>query len=195
MSGQPITSLSRQERRHCRRLLIWEGTLDSFVASLTGGIILSRFAVGLGAGEGQVSILWAAANFGAALQVVGSYLVSRTGRRKGVCLAARGAALGLWLVVASLTVPAVHDWLAGPGAFWGASTPLVVLIVLHALIILLTQLSQAAWFSWAAEMTPPAFWGRYFGRRNMFMLVFSTPVGVAGGLLCDWWFQHFRAQP
>ena len=71
-------------RRAALANFVIEGTFSAVMASLTGGIFLTGFALLLGASKSMIGLLTALPSLATVVQFAGAFLVERSGRNKGL---------------------------------------------------------------------------------------------------------------
>jgi MFS family permease len=127
-------------------------------------------ALFLGASRPGVALLVSIPLFlGACSQLVSVALTDRTGRRKGIIVAA-GVFQGL------LWIPMVLSlWTPPP---WGFR----LLAASFALYFVANHLTLPPWVSLMGDLVPAGVRGRYFGRRSAVALLMQTLAAVVGGL-------------
>lgn len=163
------------------RLSVADGALATVMGSLTTGVFLTGLALALDATRLQIGILAAIPALANVMQLTGSYLIERHGRRKRLCLVATTAARLLWLLV--VAVPFLPIDLAPRERVW---------IVVGLLIVAssLGSIGGVAWLSWTKDLIPEPLHIRFFSRRNQLNSLVALALSIGAGLLLDLW-QHF----
>lgn len=179
MSGtpeKPALDEPQIPRRVLRRSLVLAtvGTsLGAFFFGLAGGNIFNRFLESIGYKE-QLYLFLGVAGLSGVFQVLGSWVLQRTGRRRTFFFAFTLPSRLLWILVAWL--PAVlaqkrlllGTLLALAFAYWVAS-----------------GLAGNAWFSWMRDLVPREIRGRYFGYRATVVTLVGALWGLAAGYLLE----------
>jgi hypothetical protein len=160
------------------RLSIGEGALACAMGTLTGGVFLTGFALALGASRFQIGLLAAMPALANLAQLLGSWIIERTGNQKRVCLGALALSRILWLTV-----------LFTPLAAWsGAGSWLVwSLVGLQAASSALNSVGGVGWLCWIRDLVPETLRIGFLSRRNQIDTVLALSLSIAGGAFIDWW--------
>jgi len=172
--------LKNHELRRARRLVITDGTLGALNGQLTAGILLVKLATEMGADAAQIGIMLAIPQFVSSLQILSSWLLSRTGDPRRVAILFQFLHRLVWMSLGLATLVLMKPGMKGP--VWA-------LIIANGFSAFCAQMALVAWYTWVAELAPVRFWGRFLGRKNMIALLFSLPVGLGAGFFVDWWFS------
>jgi MFS family permease len=163
--------VEEKARTKALNLSIIDGALSALMGSLAGGVFLMGFAIKvLGAKSYQIGILASLPMFANMVQIFGSYIIERTGRRKMLCFLSVVISRAVWLIIIMLPL-ALFSPLAD-FRIW-------ILIGIIGLSSLFGSLSGVAWISWMSDLVPEKIRGAYFGKRNMI----ASGCGMAGMLL------------
>jgi MFS family permease len=154
---------------------IFDGSYASIYANLTGTVFLPGFALVMGASPFQIGLIAALPFLGNIFQIFGSYFVVKFGNRKRFTIMNAIASYLFWVVIVIL----------------GLLSPLFDFQIKFKWIILLLTFSFIAassagipWMSWMSDLVPEKLWGRYFGKRNMYVgLIGLTSAIIAGQVL------------
>ncbi|MBI4640783.1 MAG: MFS transporter [Candidatus Tectomicrobia bacterium] len=177
-SADPTVS-SRETQKALKNSII-EGGFSSALVTLTGGVFLTGFALLLGANSLQIGLIAAFPHLANLLQLVGSYIIERTGARQRFCILTSLLGRPLWMIIALLpfiSLPFIED------------RKVSIFLLLLALINFFASLHGVSWLSWIASIVPTEIRGRYFGKRTMVMSAASMALGFAGGQFLDQWNQ------
>jgi MFS family permease len=159
-----------------RRRFIYDGVLSKFVFSLTTGTYLAGFVRNAGADDSASGLIASIPIFALTLQLMSPILFERLHRRKKPVL---------WLGLC-------HKILLGSMGFIPFFIPGIEGLYLIGILYLLGQACNALAVpmasNWLLSLTDSDLRGRYFGRRESYVLFF-TPIL---GLLCGWMLDHFR---
>lgn len=162
---------------------IYDGALSAIMGSLAGGIFLMGFALKiLKARPEQIGFLAALPMMANLIQIFGSYIIEKTGRKKMLCFVCVVISRLLW--VAIITLPLA---IFSPLSDWRV----FVLVAVIALSSLLGSLSGVAWLAWMSELVPENIRGTYFGKRNMIASACGTVVILAAGRFLSTWEARF----
>ncbi len=159
------------------RVSLWESALSNVMFVLVGGTYLTAFALLLGADPlhiGLIASLPALANL---LQIVGSYLVQRTGQRKRLTIIFSLFSRLAWLMILPL------PWLVFGLEIQG----IWILISLLAVSNIFGALAGAAWLSWLTDLVPSRLRGRFLSRRSMIAGVAGMTITLLAGHFLDIW--------
>ena len=163
----PLDRLDDETRERGMRTLTREVVFSTFADSLVGGVILTAFALHLGASSAGIGILAAVIFWNQLLQGPGALLVERLGRRK--LIAVMGS-----LVMA--TAPLLMLALAFAEPTLTSRLALVATVVLYGGA---GAMAGCAWNAWIRDVVPDDRRGRFFGRRS----ALGTATSIAGGIL------------
>ena len=158
---------------------IIDGALSAVMGSLAGGIFLMGFALKiLKAKPEQIGILAALPMLANLIQIFGSYLIEKTGRKKMLCFICVVMSRLLWIAIIMLPMAifsSFSDW------------RVLILVVVIAVSSLLGSLSGVAWLAWMSDLVPENVRGTYFGKRNMIASAAGTVVILAAGKFLSLW--------
>lgn len=177
------TDLTADQRRAGMDWIVWDGVLASSMATLTGGVFLTGFALMLGASETAIGVLMGLPRFSALMQPLGSYFVERWRLRKAISVWVFGPARVLWLAVVMLPLL---------GYVGGASqVGLALLFGVAVLSSAMAGFAAVSWLAWMADLVPPDRRGSYFAKRTMLAGAFAALVGLLAGKFIDLWKADF----
>jgi len=133
---------------------------------------LSAFALALGASNTVIGILSAMPFIAAILgQIPGTQLVEYFGRKKVYVVSSLISRL-LWILM--ILTP-----------YYFSKHPLLVVIIAYFLIRLAEYLTDPAWTTTAADITPVKNRGALFGTRNVFLILGMTVASTIGAIYLD----------
>ncbi len=164
------------------RRFVLEGSLNTVFGTFIGGTFLVGFALSLGAEGSHIGLLASLPPLLNLVQIVGSYLVSRVGSAKTVCLAASLGFRAVWLLI--LLAP----WLLLRTTL---GFPILFLLIGIAAASLFASLSGIAWMSWITPLVPEEIRGKFFGHRSMVASAVGMIAALLGGRFIDWWQQTY----
>jgi hypothetical protein len=163
----PTLQLSDAEREEGLKHLVREAGFSNAVTAVTSGVILTAFALHLGASNTTIGLLAAAAFWVQLLQAPGVLLVERFRARKRIAVLAslisRCALVGL----AALAL--------APRA--GGFT-LAALVALQVFYCGIATFGGCAWNAWVRDLAPEARLGQIFAKRT----INATLVGLVASL-------------
>lgn len=156
-------------------MAIWNGTLWALgngLASTTLIVYLARelHSERLGLGIG---LILAAPQFAGLLRVIAPALIRGQAGRKVFCIA-----MFLLSAVTLLALP----WTCEPGQLPTPGWSLAALVVLWCIYHLLQYLGMVALWAWLGDMARPKVRGRFFGRRERWMMAATAIAAVGAGL-------------
>lgn len=123
----------------------------------TTGPALTGYAKALGAGDFFYGLIMAVPVIGAAMQIVASYIIESTGRRKKLFVLFGIIGRGLWILIGA--VP-----LLVPGAMGNGRLVLVMLLITASTAS--QSFVNVGFFPWMSELAPIAMRGRYMALRS-----------------------------
>lgn len=163
------------------RLSFWEGTLTGVMGVFTGGVVLTGFALSLGANEFMIGLL-AAIQVGAnLLQIRAFRRLEKHGQRKAMAVRFAAAARLMWIAIAAvtlITIPAFQ-----PYKIW-------LFYALFAVSAGFGVYSLVPWVSWLVDLVPEKVRGRFYAQRNFAGGALGVILGVLAGKFIDWWNAH-----
>ncbi|MBN1621821.1 MAG: MFS transporter [Endomicrobiales bacterium] len=167
---------------------IIDGALSSIMGSLVGGIFLTGFAIKiLKAQPQQIGVLAALPMLANLVQIFGSYIIEKTGKRRSLCLLSIIGSRILWIIIIMLPLKIFET--IGDFRVWA----LVGVIGLSGLF---GSLAGVAWLSWMSELVPENIRGSYFGKRNMIASFCGMVFILLGGkFLTLWESKHSGSNP
>ena len=159
------------------------GVLWSVGNGLTTGTLVYYLAQELGAKGTALGVLIAAPSLIGLLRLATPALIGPLGGIKATCLKASLAsylllAIGLpWVTLA----PGISRTAALAG--------MLSLVCVHQLI---EYIGSVALWSWLSALVPVRIRGRYFGRRQVWQLLFLMPALFLSGIFTDNWKQTYK---
>ena len=158
------------------RLSIIEGALSNIHLSTTTSILLTGFALLLGAKDFEIGLIGALPFIGQFFQFVGAYLEERLGNRRMLVILSAGVSRSLWAVIAML--PFIHSL---------GSARLTIFLIILAITQALLGICNNAWTSWMSDLVPPRQRGRYFGLRNNV----ASAVAMLSTMVTGWMVDRY----
>jgi MFS family permease len=172
MSLAPQTSITEHEREHGLRLLVVEAAFSSGGTALTSGVILTAFALHLGASNAWVGALASAPFLTQLLQLPGVLLVERLRARKRIAVVSSIAGR-LMLPVMAAT------------AFFTGTVPLAVFLIAQYVMCGLSAFGACAWNAWLRDLAPMERLGSVFARRTAWATGITLLASVAAAVVLD----------
>jgi MFS family permease len=172
-SIRKITGESNPERVAGLRFFWCDGLFASFSDNLVAGF-LELFLLSYGMSNSIIGLNTSIANLCAAVSIVpGALAISRIGSRKRVVVWT-GAGICRIGLLAIAAVP----------FFVGDSTAAVIcLVCINAIRTVMSNFSNPAWTSMVADLVPLKSRARYFGKRNVAIILASIIAAPVAGLI------------
>jgi MFS family permease len=167
---KPVAELDAAEQQRGMRVLTLEVIFSTLADAVAGGVILTAFALHLGASNALIGTLAAITFWDQLLQGPGVLLVARLKRRKLIAVVGS---------LVSALAPAMLAALAFAHASSASRTGVVIAVALYGGA---GAFAGCAWNAWVRDLVPGKVSGRFFGRRS----ALSTGVALAGGLAAAW---------
>jgi MFS family permease len=168
----PQSAVSEAEQRRGLRLLVVEAAFSGGTVALTSGVILTAFALHLGASNIWIGVLASAPFLTQLLQVPAILLVERLRARKRIAVVTSVAGRLLLLVMAACAF------------FPGGPSLVVFLFALYALCSL-SAFGACAWNAWLRDLAPDDRLGKVFAARTGWSAAISLIAGLSAALLLD----------
>lgn len=172
LSLAPQADVTEEERDAGLRRLIYEAGYSSATTALTSGVILTAFALHLGASNLMIGVLASAPFLGQLLQAPAVLLVERLRRRKAIAVVTSivGRSM-LVLMAAAVFMP--------PGLAIAA-------VALGQFILCgLGAIGGCAWNAWLRDLAPQDRLGWVFSWRTTYTTAVSLIAGLAAAILLD----------
>jgi len=160
--------------RRSLRYALLEGSFGAPIFTISSGVLLTGFALFLGATPFEISIIVALPFLTQLIQIIGPAAIDRIGSRKK--LTAHGILYSrlVWLIISFLPLMLLVNL-----------NPVPLFILLLTVSLLLFNLAQNSWLTWMSDLVPPKLRGRFFGKRNMYIGLLSMIILIGAGLLLD----------
>lgn len=168
----PQAVVSQAECERGLRLLVIEAAFSGGAAALTTGVILTAFALHLGASNAMVGVLASAPFLAQLLQLPAISLVERLRTRK------------LIAIVTSLVGRAMLAVMAA-AAFFSGTVPLMIFLAAQFVLCGLGAVGSCAWNAWMRDLAPESRMGQVFARRTLLLTAISLALGLAAALALD----------
>jgi MFS family permease len=169
--------MDAKQWRQCVRLSVTEGALATAMGTLMSGVVLTGFALSLGASRAAVGVLAALPSLANVAQLVGARWLNAGVDRKRFCVRTLAASRALWIAVAA--VPLI--------AAFHATLAVATLIALVAASSVLSSLGGVAWLSWIRDLVPTERRLGFLALRNQFDTALALTLSVAGAAFIDWY--------
>ncbi len=165
---------------------IVDGALSAVMGSLAGGMFLMGFALKiLKAQPQQIGILASLPMFANLVQIFGSIIIEKTGKKKPLCFWSVLLSRALWILIVLLPFKIFAP--LSDFRIW------VVVAVIGSSSIF-GSLAGIAWLAWMSDLVPDNIRGSYFGKRNMIASACGMVVVLLGGKFITLWEARFSEQ-
>ena len=170
LAPQPV--LTPADRERGLRLLVREAVFSGGAAALTSGVILTAFALHLGASNLMIGILASAPFLTQILQLPAMVLVERWRARKRIA------------VLTSLIGRAMLAVMAGV-AFFAGTGALMIFLAAQVILCGMGAVGTCAWNAWMRDLAPEERLGQVFARRSLWLTAIGLVLGLAAALALD----------
>lgn len=140
---------------------------------VSGGAVLTAWALHLGGGPLAVGVLGSLTYFAQLVQFPSAWLTARLGGRKVALWAVALSRQALWPLVVLPFLPI------------GADAKRTVLVAVSAVSALLAIVGGNGWTTWMGDLVPGSIRGRYFGRRTAFCTITGAAANLGAGVWLD----------
>lgn len=162
----PQTEIGVEELRRGMGRLVREAAYSSATAALTSGVILTAFALHLGASNFVVGLLASAPFLGQLLQGPAILLVEKVRQRKLIAVLSSVIARSMLLLMAA-------------AVFLPTSASLALVVIGQCVLCGVNAFGGCAWNSWLRDLVPDRELGTVVARRT----IYSTLISLVAGLL------------
>ena len=155
-----------------------ESSITGVMGVLTGGIVLTGFALALGANDfifGLLAAIPIAANL---FQIQASRILERTGERRALVLRSAVAHRTLWIIAALVPFLPLGPW--GVYRIW-------IFIAVFSMASLSGLFSAVTFASWLIDLVPERIRGRFFAIRTFMAGTLGVVLGIGAGKFIDFW--------
>jgi MFS family permease len=166
MTLDPQAIVTDEEREAGLRRLVIEAAYSSGAVALTSGVILTAFALHLGASNLMIGFLASAPFLTQLLQVPAILIVERVRARKRIAVLTSIIGRLMLLIMAAT-------------AFATGTVPLLIFLAAQYVLCGLSAIGGCAWNAWIRDLAPEARLGQIFARRT----TWTAGIGLTGGLV------------
>jgi MFS family permease len=170
---EPSTTITPAQLRAGQTALVHDLAWASVCGALSGGVILTAFALGLGASPLQMGLLAAIPFAAQVAQWPATLLIERVRRRRLIGVMTISG--GRLLIGLTALLPLLTD----------LRMALTLLLVAEVLIAVLHAVGACAVNSWLHQLTPPSQLGAFFARRLFWGTTVSCAATLAAGALVE----------
>ena len=155
------------------RNLTWEAGFSNLVSSLTSGVILTAYAMQLGASNALIGVLAALTFWAQITQAPAVLLVEGLRTRKRITVWSSLVSRAALAIMAALALlPAGGLALSG-------------LVIAQGLFCCAGAIGGCAWNSWVRDLAPEHELGKLFARRTTYATVVSLIAGLLAAMALD----------
>ena len=168
-------SLAKEVARNLRIMII-SVQVAQICFNATGGSAFTGYIKALGATDLMLGVLMAMPFCVRVMQIIASYILERTGKRKPLFCSLGLISRLLWVPIGLVPffIPMEQQMLR----LWS-------ILTLYALVAVTGTFLDAGFFSLAADVVPMRIRGRYFSVRSKIGMVFSILAGLLVSFLLD----------
>jgi MFS family permease len=157
-----------------QRISILEGSLAQVHITITGGSLVTAYALMLGANDFHLGLVSAFTALSTIAAILGAQWVGLLGRRKPLSVVCSAGGRALWTILCLLPfVPFSHG------------TRLALMLTTIFIGNSLVNLSGTGWLSWMTDLVPLERRGRYFGLRNTVLGAVAMVTSFGAGWILD----------
>jgi MFS family permease len=170
---RPTDHITRTETEQGLSAVIYDGLATHALVTLTGGVFLVAYALGLGASNAVIGLIAAIPPLAELLQIPGVGIIERAGNRRLVAVVTSLAARFFWIPIALIPLMA------------GSRTGIPILIVCLAVYSSLSAIKHCSWKSWMRDLIPPEILGLFFSRRMALSFALGIALSLGAGFFLD----------
>jgi MFS family permease len=173
-----LTYMSKSSiTRTALRISTIEGSWAIIHFLITSGFYFTGFALLLGANDLELGLLGAIPMLAQVFQMLGAYVIERTGWRKPIVAWFSVVSRATWLPIALIPL-FVH------------SRPVLIFMILYLFSNIAMNIAGSGWVTWMSAIVPAAIRGRYFGMRNRIGTFVSICGYYVAGYVLDLFKRH-----
>lgn len=172
MRLSPQAVLTEADRDAGVRRIVREAGYAAAAGAMTSGVILTAFALQLGASNGMVGLLAAAPFLTQPLQAPAILLVERLRARKRIAVLVSVIGRSALLCIAGL-------------AFLPSAIALPLLLVFQVLYCGMSAIGSCAWNAWIRDLLPEGRMGAVVSRRSLYSTIANLVAGLAAAVALD----------
>jgi len=167
-----------EEAHHSMQYAVWEGALVGIMATFIGGVILTGFALSLGASAFVIGLIAAIQQGANMLQIRAFHSLEQHGNRKAMAIRFAASSRLVWVLICAVTFVTAEPF--GSYRIW-------IFVALFTVSVSLGIFSYVPWTSWLVDLVPERVRGRFFAQRNLAAGAVGVVLGVAAGSFIDFW--------
>lgn len=165
----PQPEISEADCARGLRLLVLEAAFSSGGGALTTGVILTAFALHLGASNVMIGMLASAPFLAQLLQLPAILLVERLRQRKRIA-------------VISSVVGRLMLGVMAATAFFTGTVPLQIFLAAQVVLCGLGAIGSCAWNAWLRDLAPEKQLGQVFAKRTLWVTMINLVLGLAAAM-------------
>ncbi|SKB73492.1 hypothetical protein [Sphingopyxis flava] len=169
---EPQSAIGDDELETGLRRLIIEALFSNATAALTTGVVLTAFALHLGANNATIGLLAALPFLAQLAQVPAIALVERIRQRKRIAVLSSVAGRSMLAVMAF--------------APFAGALALPVLVAATLILCFFGAIGGCAWNSWMRDLAPEDRIGRIFARRTIYATLTTLLAGLGAAVALEW---------
>jgi MFS family permease len=169
----PQAVVTPEEQARGLDLLVREAALSGGAAALTSGVILTAFALHLGASSFMIGLLASAPFLTQLLQLPAIAWIEKWRARKRIAV---------WTSLIGRAMLAVM----AAAAFFSGELPLIAFVIAQFVLCGMAAIGACAWNAWMRDLAPEERLGQVFARRTVRLTVISLVLGLAAAGALDW---------
>lgn len=176
LNGKDYKDVDNATKQDLNKVVMDGLTWQVFYTLTFGGVFMIGFALFLGATPFEIGIISSLPFFANVAQLIGSYLIERSGRRKAMILWSAFVSRALWALI-----------IIAPIFILPPSKSIWTIILVFGISSILNSITGVAWLSWMSIKVPKHVMGKFFSKRTAYMSIVGVVVGLAGGFFLDYW--------
>jgi MFS family permease len=155
-----------------------ESSVTGVMGVFTGGIVLTGFALALGANDFVFGLLAAIPAGTNLFQIQASRILERTGERRKLVVRFAAAHRLLWILAALVPFFPLGPW--APYRIW-------VFLIVFSVASLSGLFSAVPFTTWLIDLVPERIRGRFFAFRTFMAGTVGIVLGIGAGKFIDFW--------
>ena len=169
---KPQSDMTDAQRDQGLTLLVREAAFSGGATALTTGVILTAFALHLGASNVMIGILASTPFLAQLVQLPAILLVERLRERKRIAVVTSVMGRTMLAVMAATS-------------FFSGSAPLYVFLAAQIVLCGLGAVGACAWNAWLRDLAPEHRLGEVFARRTVWLTGVNLALGLSAALALD----------
>ena len=175
-------TLTEEDVQRGMKAIIKDGMASTAMATCTGGVFLTAFALALGASNSIIGLLAAIGPLVQLDQIPSIYLVEKIRNRRAIVVISSFIGRTFWLLIAA--IPFIFSYQIGIKV-------LIFGMTMHALFV---DVAGTAWGPWLRDILPQDKLGNFFSKRMIMSTVLGILLSLAAAFYIDQWKNFFPDQ-